>query len=84
MTSATPATLISSSTSSPTFAGVLAGSVSFVKQNTGTTSFTGPSTTTGTITVAGGALTLRDTATLLGGGSIFVQQGGNLMLVNGG
>jgi autotransporter-associated beta strand protein len=48
----------------------------------GTTSFTAPSTMTGTIAVAGGALTVRETATLLGGGNIFVQQGGNLLLGN--
>ncbi len=82
VTSAAPALLTSASSSSPVFAGIFAGSVSFSKQGTGVLTLTGDSTTTGTLSVAGGSLVLKDGGAVLNAGGVVVRQGGLLLLDN--
>ena len=54
------ATLAANSGTSSTFAGQFADDVNFIKSNTGTLYLSALSTTTGTVTVNGGTLALRD------------------------
>lgn len=65
------------------FAGNISGSVNFIKAGANTLILTNPNDTTGSITVMGGGVTLRDNATLLNASSVAVR-GGTFLLDNGG
>jgi autotransporter-associated beta strand protein len=75
LTSATPATLTTSSNASQTFSGSITGPLSLLKQGAGTLVLNGSNMYTGSTVVAGGGITIKDGATLTSTSSWTVRYG---------